>query len=39
MVPSRRSERDELGGGQALMAWAVSNARVEPKGDAIIITK
>jgi phage terminase large subunit-like protein len=26
-------------GGQSLMAWAVSNARVEPKGNAIIITK
>jgi hypothetical protein len=26
-------------GGQALMSWAVSNARVEPKGNAIVITK
>jgi phage terminase large subunit-like protein len=26
-------------GGQGLMAWAVANARVEPKGNAIIITK
>jgi phage terminase large subunit-like protein len=26
-------------GGQALMAWAVANARVEPKGNAIVITK
>ena len=25
--------------GQTLMAWAVANARVEPKGNAIIITK
>jgi len=25
--------------GQGLMAWAVANARVEPKGNAIIITK
>jgi phage terminase large subunit-like protein len=39
MVPSRRSERDDLGGGQALMAWAASNARVEPKGNAIVVTK
>jgi len=26
-------------GGQAVMSWAVANARVEPKGNAIIITK
>jgi len=26
-------------GRQRLMAWAVSNARVEPKGNAIVITK
>ena len=26
-------------GGQGLMAWAVGNARVEPKGNAIVITK
>ena len=25
--------------GQGLMAWAVANARVEPKGNAIIVTK
>jgi phage terminase large subunit-like protein len=25
--------------GQALMAWAVGNAKVEPKGNAIVITK
>ena len=25
--------------GTALMAWAVANARVEPKGNAITITK
>ncbi|GGX11205.1 terminase [Pigmentiphaga litoralis] len=26
-------------GGQALMAWCVSNARVEPRGNSILITK
>jgi phage terminase large subunit-like protein len=26
-------------GGQRLMAWAVGKARVEPKGNAIVITK
>ena len=26
-------------GGQRLMAWAVSNARVKPKSNAIVITK
>ena len=26
-------------GGQHLMAWAMGNARVEPKGNAIVITK
>ena len=31
--------RTLLHGGRALMAWAVSNARVEPKGNAIFITK
>jgi phage terminase large subunit-like protein len=25
--------------GQSLMAWAVSNARVEPKGNAILVTR
>lgn len=37
-------ERKAAGGGlahcaQPLMAWAVSNARVEPRGNAIVITK
>lgn len=26
-------------GGQPLMAWSVGNAKVEPKGNAIVITK
>ena len=33
------ADRTLIHGGQALMAWAVSNARVEPKGNAIVITK
>jgi phage terminase large subunit-like protein len=35
----KRADSSLLHGGQALMAWAVSNARVEPKGNAIVITK
>jgi phage terminase large subunit-like protein len=31
--------REIIHGGQPLMAWCVGNARVEPKGNAIIITK
>jgi phage terminase large subunit-like protein len=33
------ADRTLCHGGQGLMAWAVSNARVEPRGNAIIITK
>jgi phage terminase large subunit-like protein len=28
-----------LNGGQSLMAWVVGNARVEPRGNAILVTK
>ena len=34
-----RKIADGWHGGQQLMSWAVANARVEPKGNAIIITK
>ncbi|MEA2915065.1 MAG: hypothetical protein QOJ15_7146 [Bradyrhizobium sp.] len=34
-----RADKSLRHSGQALMAWAVSNARVEPKGNAITITK
>ena len=33
------AERSLRHGGQQLMLWAVANARVEPKSNAIIITK
>jgi phage terminase large subunit-like protein len=33
------ADKTLIHGGQALMAWAVSNACVEPKGNAIVITK
>jgi phage terminase large subunit-like protein len=33
-----RADKSLRHSGQALMAWAVSNARVEPKGNAITIT-
>jgi hypothetical protein len=33
------SDRSLIRGGQALMAWVVGNARVEPKGNPITITK
>jgi phage terminase large subunit-like protein len=33
------ADKSLVHGGQRLMAWAVSNARVEPKGNAIVITK
>lgn len=40
----KTTERKVAGGellhcGQGLMAWAVGNARVEPKGNAIVVTK
>lgn len=35
----RVAEGNLVHGGQPLMAWCVSNARVEPKGNAILITK
>jgi len=33
------ADRTLVHGGQDLMAWDVGNARVEPKGNAIVITK
>ena len=33
------AEKSIIHGGQALMAWCVGNARVEPRGNAISITK
>jgi phage terminase large subunit-like protein len=33
------AEKTLIHGGQALMSWCVGNARVEPKGNAISITK
>lgn len=35
----RLAEAKLMHGGQELMAWAVGNAKVEPKGNAILITK
>lgn len=35
----RLAERQLVHGGQALMAWCVGNARVEPRGNAVMITK
>jgi phage terminase large subunit-like protein len=35
----RVAEKTIIHGGQALMTWCVGNARVEPRGNAIIITK
>jgi phage terminase large subunit-like protein len=33
------AEKAMIHGGQALMTWCVSNAKVEPRGNAVIITK
>jgi phage terminase large subunit-like protein len=39
-TPDRKlADRTLHHGGHGLMAWAVGNARVEPKGNAIVITK
>jgi phage terminase large subunit-like protein len=35
----RLAEETLLHGGQPLMAWCVGNAKVEPRGNAIVITK
>lgn len=35
----RLAERAMLHGGSSLMAWCVGNAKVEPRGNAILITK
>jgi len=35
----RVAEKSIIHGGQSLMTWCVGNARVEPKGNAILITK
>ncbi len=35
----RVAEKTIIHGGQALMTWCVGNARVEPRGNAILITK
>jgi phage terminase large subunit-like protein len=35
----RLAEKAVLHGGRPLMAWCVSNARVEPRGNAVLITK
>ena len=35
----RVAEKSIIHGGQAMMLWCVGNARVEPRGNAILITK